>query len=153
MHFVSVQMIAIRWRWFICIYRTIIHGWRQKILAVFFFCGEFRVQPFCLWILNPLNTIVLCDVRGCFRGAFNWSPLMPRDASLSDSYKSIGGGFPVYIEKTIFLFPFTLNGIWSWYDSFPFRFSKPNGIPFAFKIERKTVTTIISHSMWKELET
>ena len=41
------------------------------------------------------------------------SPLMPRDASLSDSYKSVGDGFPVrqsfHAEKTIFSFPFTLN--------------------------------------------
>ena len=34
--------------------------------------------------LNPLNTIVLWCTGG-FRGALNWTPLMPRDASLSDS--------------------------------------------------------------------
>ena len=53
-------------------------------------------------------------------------------------------------EKTIFPFPFTLNGIRSWWQ-LSFRFwTKWNSI--WFKIERKTVTTIISHSMWKEME-
>ena len=45
----------------------------------------------------------------------------------------IGDVFPVwlsfYTEKTIFPFPFTLNGIWSWWQFF-FRFSEQNGIPF-----------------------
>ena len=62
-----------------------------------------------------------CDVRGVSGGALNWSPLMSRDASLSDSYKSVGGGFPVYTEKTSIPFPFKLNGIWSWCQ-FSFRF-------------------------------
>ena len=55
------------------------------------------------------------------------------------------------IEKTIFPFPFKLNGIWSWWQ-FSFRFwTKWNSI--WFKIERKkTIPTIISHSMWKEIE-
>ena len=46
-----------------------------------------------------------------FRGALDGVPLMPRDASLSDSYKSVGDVFPVwqcfYTEKTILPFPFT----------------------------------------------
>ena len=55
-----------------------------------------------------------------------------------------------YTEKTIFPFPFPLNGIWSWWQ-FSFRFwTKWNSI--WLKIEWKTVTTIISHSMWKEME-
>ena len=46
-----------------------------------------------------------------------------------------------YTEKTIFPFPFTLNGIWSgWQFSFRFK-TKWNSI--WFKIERQTVTTII----------
>ena len=36
------------------------------------------------WQLNPLNTIVQW-CTGDFRGALNWAPMMPRDASLSDS--------------------------------------------------------------------
>ena len=53
-------------------------------------------------------------------------------------------------ENTIFLSPFTLNGIWLWWQySFRFRV-KWNSI--WLKIKSKTVTTIISHSMWKELE-
>ena len=48
--------------------------------------------------------------------------------------------------------PFTLNGIWSWFDSFFLWFSESSGIPFVFKIERKTVVTIISHSIWEEME-
>ena len=56
----------------------------------------------------------------------------------------------LYTEKTIFPFSFTLNGIWSWWQ-FSFRFwTKCNSI--WFKIEKKTVTTIISHSFWKEME-
>ena len=47
-------------------------------------------------------------------------------------------------------FPFALNGIWSWWQfSFRFRFK---WISIWFKIERKTVTTIRSHSIWKEME-
>ena len=56
----------------------------------------------------------------------------------------------VYTEKTRILFPFKLNGIWLWWQ-FSFQFwAKWNSI--WFKIERKTVTTIISHSIWKEIE-
>ena len=40
-----------------------------------------------------------------------------------------------YTKKTVFLFPFTLNGIWSWW-LFTFRF-KPNGIPFGSKSKVK----------------
>ena len=53
-------------------------------------------------------------------------------------------------EKTIFSFPFTWNGIWAWWQ-FSSRFwTKWNFI--RFQIERKTVTTIVSHSIWKEIE-
>ena len=38
----------------------------------------------------------------------------------------------------MFLFPFKLSGIWSWWQV-SFRFSEPNIIPFVFKIESKTV--------------
>ena len=55
-----------------------------------------------------------------------------------------------YTEKTILPLPFTLNGIGSWWQ-FSFRFwIKWNSI--WFKIERKTVTMILTHSMWKVLE-
>ena len=37
--------------------------------------------------------------------------------------------FLLCTEKTRIPFPFTLNGIWSWWQ-FSFRFSEPNGIPF-----------------------
>ena len=54
----------------------------------------------------------------------------------------------MYTEKTMFQIPFILNGIWSWWQ-FSFRFwTKWDSI--WFKIEKKTVTTIISHSIWKE---
>ena len=56
----------------------------------------------------------------------------------------------IYTEKTIFPFPFKLNGIWSWWQ-FSFRFWT-KWISIWFKIERKTVTTIVSHSIWKEIE-
>ena len=55
-----------------------------------------------------------------------------------------------HTEKTVLPFPFTVNGIWSWWH-FSFRFwTKWNSI--WFKIERKTVTMIISHSIWEEME-
>ena len=59
--------------------------------------------------------------------------------------------FPMtFTKKIMFLSAFTLNGIWSWWQ-FSFRFwTKWNSI--WFKIKRKTVPTIISHSMWKEME-
>jgi len=54
------------------------------------------------------------------------------------------------IEKTMFLFPFKLNGIWSRWQ-FPYRFwTKWN--PIWFKIEMKTVTAIMFHLIWKEME-
>ena len=63
------------------------------------------------------------------------------------SESKVGVGFT---EKKVLPFPFTLNGIRSWWQ-FSFRFwSKWKSI--SFKIEKKTVTTIISHSMWKEME-
>ena len=59
-------------------------------------------------------------------------------------------GWYMYTEKNIFPFLFSSNGIWSWWQ-ISFRFwIKWNFI--WFKIERKTVTTIISHSLWKEME-
>ena len=55
-----------------------------------------------------------------------------------------------YTEKNSIAFPFQLNEIWSWWQ-FSFRFwTKWSSI--WLKIERITVTTIISHSMWKEME-
>ena len=55
-----------------------------------------------------------------------------------------------YTDKTSIPFPFTLNGIWSWWQ-FSFQFWT-KWISIWSTIERKTVTTIISHSMWKEME-
>ena len=55
-------------------------------------------------------------------------------------------------EKTISTFPFTLNGIWSWWQ-FSFWFWTQIEFHLVQKIKRKTVTTIRSHSMWKEMET
>ena len=55
-----------------------------------------------------------------------------------------------YTEKTSIPFPFKSNGIWSWWQ-FSFR-SWTKWKSVWFKIERKTVTTIISHSIWKEME-
>ena len=93
---------------------------------------------------------------GSFRGALNSAPLMPRDASLSDSCTSDRCCFWEYTdsrectETTIFPFRFTLNGIWSWWQ-FSIRFwTKWNSI--CFKTERKTATMIIYHSMWNEME-
>ena len=59
--------------------------------------------------------------------------------------------FYLWTLRKLFPFSFSLNGIWSWWQ-FSFRFrTKWNSI--WFKIERKTVITIISHSMWKKMET
>ena len=106
-------------------------------------------------IINPLYMIVLWCTGG-FRAALNWVPMMPRHASLSDSYTSDRCCFWEYTDswehadKTSISFPFKLSGIWSW-GQFSFRFwTKWKTI--WFKIERKTVTTIISHSLWKEME-
>ena len=53
-------------------------------------------------------------------------------------------------EKTMLPFPFTMNWIWSWWQ-FSFRF-RTKWKSIWFKIERKTVNTIISHSIWKEIK-
>ena len=52
-----------------------------------------------------------------------------------------------YTKKTIFSFPFKWNGIWSWWQFYFWFWTKLKSI--CFEIERKTVTTIISHSIWK----
>ena len=55
-----------------------------------------------------------------------------------------------FTEKTSIPFPIKLNRIWSWWQ-FIFRFwTKWKSI--WLKIERKTVTKIISHSYWQEME-
>ena len=43
----------------------------------------------------PLNSSVLWCVRVCFRGVYNWAPMMSRDASLSDSCTSDRWSFPM----------------------------------------------------------
>ena len=80
---------------------------------------------------------------GGFIGAHNWTSMMLRDASLSDSYTSDRCCFWEYTdswehtEKTSIPFSFILNGIWSWFDSFLFQFSEANGILFGSKSKRK----------------
>ena len=93
------------------------------------------------------KTIILCCAGG-FRGALNWAPLMPRDASLSDSYKSNRWRFSCL---AVFLHweNYISNSFHIECDCFPFDF-EPNGILFVQKIERKAVTTIISHSKGNE---
>ena len=54
---------------------------------------------------------------------------------------------PLYTEKTIFPYPFTVNGIWSWWQ-----FLNQMEFPLEILFGSKTVTTIISHSLWKEME-
>ena len=57
-----------------------------------------------------------------------------------------------YTEKTIF--PFNFISHWMGYDrgdSFPFDF-EPNGDPFRSENRKENVTTVISHSMWREME-
>ena len=77
---------------------------------------------------------------GGFRGALNWSPLCRETPVSRTAISLIGDIFPVwlsfYTEKTMFPFPFTVNGIWSWWQ-FSFRFSEPNGIPFGSKSKGK----------------
>ena len=93
----------------------------------------------CINLYFHWNWMIVLWCTGGFKGALSWSPLMPRDASLSDSYKSVGDVFPVwqsfYTEKTIFPFPFILNGIWSWWQ-FSFNF-EPNGFQFGLKLKGK----------------
>ena len=62
---------------------------------------------------------------------------------IEKQYQQIAQVSVHYTEKTIIPFPFTVNGIWSWWQ-----FLKQMEIPFG----SKTVTTIISHSLWKEME-
>ena len=83
-------------------------------------------------------------MRG-LRGAHNWSPIIPKNVNL------LGNKCEIFLSAAIKLyFHFLLNWIWSWWH-FTFRFwTKWNYI--WFKIEWKTVTKIISHSMWKEME-
>ena len=117
-------------------------------------------------LLDHLNSIVL---RGS-REALNWDRLnniVSRDSRgplicphYAETRQYLGVSFPMYVfapsfvakstEKTIFPIPFKLNGIWSW-GRFSFRYWT-KWSPIWFKIEGKTFTMIISHSIWKELE-
>ena len=54
--------------------------------------------------------------------------------------------------KIIFPFPFILNGIWIMIMVTVRFHSVRIDSSIRFKIERKTVTTIISHSIWKDME-
>ena len=91
---------------------------------------------------------------------FFFSKKEKRDVSLSDSYTSVGDVFPVwqssYTDKTILPFPFTLIGIWSWWQ-FSFQFwTKWNSIWFrqskgklsprsdSIQLERKSNTSFLS---------
>ena len=53
------------------------------------------------------------------------------------------GNIHTYTEKIISPFSFTVNGIWSWWQFL-------NQMKFIFG--SKTVTAIISHSLWKAME-
>ena len=72
--------------------------------------------------INSLNTLVLWWSER----ALYWPLMMPSNASLSDSY-----------TYDVCLFSFRFSTKWK---------------SIWFKIERKTVTTIISHSIWKEMK-
>ena len=50
--------------------------------------------------LNPLNMIECCEGPSGFRGALNWLPWLPRNASLSNRYTPDIGRFPSP-DKTI----------------------------------------------------
>ena len=95
--------------------------------------------------------------RKVYRGSLNLLKPMQKNQTF---LRSLGAVHKVQIlaslfcmctEKTIFPFDLKLNGIWSWWQ-FSFRLSEPNEFPFSLKIERKTVTTTISHSILKEME-
>ena len=109
---------------------------------------EKTIFPF-LCPLNPLNTIVLWCTGG-FRGALNWAILMPRDASLSDSYLILSVAVFLSTMRKLYLH-FISYRIGFNHGQFSSRFwTKWNFI--RFKIERKTLTMSISHSMSEELE-
>ena len=63
---------------------------------------------------------------------------------------SIDLGQKSYTEETTFPIPFTSNGTCQQRQHHPRLWTKKNSI--CFKIERKTVTMITSHSPWKETE-
>ena len=61
------------------------HDWKNSYLQVSRHNGNSVKGP--LKPLKPLNTIVLWST-GFFKGALNWAPMIPRDASLPESYTS-----------------------------------------------------------------
>ena len=104
------------------------------------------------WIEGPLRTPLEYHSSMVPRG-LREPPIMPRGGRFWNSRCRFSAHPPpghryTRTEKTFFTLK--LNGIWSWWQ-FSFRFwTKLNSI--WFKIERKTVITIISHSIWKEME-
>ena len=97
----------------------------------------------------------LCPFRGCRNVLYpspghnhtEWNFLqshgMEHFTIIRNAIFTIGAQNWGYTEKTIFPFLFAVNEIWSWWQ-----FLNPMEIPFS----SKTVTTIISHSLWKEIE-
>ena len=119
----------------------------------YFYCPNetHKNLPLHISPLNPSISYIVFSVmmspRGFRGGVLNWRyhPIF-----LVSSFRRQPLGQLYALRKLVFPFPYTLNGIWLW-GQISFRFwTKWNSI--WFKIKRKTVTTIISHSMWKEME-
>ena len=97
-----------------------------------------------IWYRGSLTATPLCQQVVAFRSAGK----MYLESSDKSSKSCSVGLYCLYIydywncsycrctEKTIFPFPFALNGIWSWWQFF-FRFSESNRIPFGSKSKRK----------------
>ena len=110
---------------------------------------------------TPLNPSIrlCCDVRGV-TGVPSIGPPWCREMLISRTAISLSVTFfPVwqsfYTGKTIFPFPFTLNGIWSLWQ-FSFRFSEPNGFPIGSKSKGKLSARsypIEFESKWKYILT
>ena len=107
-------------------------------------------------ILKPpvhYSTIALMGLRG----ALNWASMMQRE-SLGVIFPSGAISVHFYTEKTKFPFPFTLNGIWSWWQ-FSFRFwtkwnsiwcriegkLSPRSYPIQFERKRKYSFLSVNH--------
>ena len=86
--------------------------------------------------LRGLNILLSTAWIWCstgFKETLNWVPLIPWGTSFSD-------GCTVYTEKTMFPFPFILNGICSWWQ-FSFRYHHDH-IPFNLKRNGNTVFSV-----------
>ena len=112
--------------------RMIIHGWLAKGLG----SRDSHVCPIHDTASKPIEPSQHSIILRGLKGALNWAPITLV--------------YPVGPQRTLRKLYFHFLSHWMGYDRGDSFQTKWNSI--WFKIKNKTFPTIISHSMWKEME-